>query len=233
MEEEINLIELFNIFWKKKIFIVLITLIFIIMGVVYSYCYKVPKYKASTTVLLAQNNINTNKAEINEITQTDIALNQNLVSTYTELIKSKNVINQVLKNLNMNEDLEEEIRKNIKVEAIEDTQIIKITFISENPSDAFKIANELLNVFCEGIKDIYNMDNVYVVDKAEYDINPYNDNHIKDILTFSIAGMGLSCMIVFIKSLLDTTIKTAEDVESSTGLIVLAQIPEMKLGGKK
>lgn len=232
MNEEINLIELFNIFWKKKLFIILVTLIFVTIGVVYSFNYKVPKYKASTTVLLAQNNAQGKNEESNEITQMAITLNQNLVSTYSKLIKSKAVIKQVLQNLEMDVELEEDVRENINVEAVEDTQIIEITYIDENPRIAFEVANELLKVFCEKVREIYNMDNIYIVDKAEFDIEPYNNNYIKDILIFAIVGMGISCMIVFIKSLLDTTVKTPEDVEKNTGLIVLGQIPETRIGGK-
>ena len=40
-------------------------------------------------------------------------------------------------------------------------------------------------------------------------------------------------MGIFVFSLFDTTVKTAEDVEKSTGLNVLAQVPEIKVGGKK
>lgn len=40
-------------------------------------------------------------------------------------------------------------------------------------------------------------------------------------------------MTVFIISLFDTTVKTQEDVENSTGLVVLAQVPEIKSGGKE
>lgn len=233
MEEEIEIKEIFSIFWRRKFAIIITTLIFITIGIYYSFNYTVPLYKSSTTLLLAQNNSSeTQKAE-NEITQTDITLNQKLVSTYSVLVKSKTVLDQVLENLNMDKSLEESLKKNIEVKAVEDTQVIEITYVNKNPKTAYKVANELANVFCEKIVEIYNINNVYIVDKAEIEEEPYNINHIKDILIFAIIGMGLSCMIVFIISLFDTTVKSQEDVEKSTGLIVLAQVPEVKVGGKK
>lgn len=233
MEEEIEIKEIFSIFWRRKFAIIITTLIFITIGIYYSFNYTVPLYKSSTTLLLAQNNSSeTQKAE-NEITQTDITLNQKLVSTYSVLVKSKTVLDQVLENLNMDKSLEESLKKNIEVKAVEDTQVIEITYVNKNPKTAYKVANELANVFCEKIVEIYNINNVYIVDKAEIEEEPYNINHIKDILIFAIIGMGLSCMTVFIISLFDTTVKSQEDVEKSTGLIVLAQVPEVKVGGKK
>lgn len=233
MEEETNFIEIFKILWKKKLIIILVTLAFMVMGGYYSIQIKVPKYKSTTTLLLAQNSSAETQGIENEITQTDISLNQKLVSTYSVLVKSKSVLDQVLENLNMDRSLEEELKKNIEVKAVEDTQVIEITYINEDSNVAYKVASELANVFCKKIVEIYNINNVYIVDKAEIAEEPYNINYIKTIIIFAIIGVGLSCMTVFIISLFDTTVKTQEDVENSTGLVVLAQVPEIKVGGKK
>lgn len=233
MEEETNFIEIFKILWKKKLIIILVTLSFIVMGGYYSIQIKVPKYKSTTTLLLAQNSSAEMQGVENEITQTDISLNQKLVSTYSVLVKSKSVLDQVLENLNMDRSLEEELKKSIEVKAVEDTQVIEITYINEDSNMAYKVASELANVFCKKIVEIYNINNVYIVDKAEIAEEPYNINHIKTIIIFAIIGVGLSCMTVFTISLLDTTVKTQEDVENSTGLVVLAQVPEIRSGGKE
>lgn len=234
MEEEIDLKELFNVFWKKKGIIILVTILFMIMGVGYTKYFVTPKYKSATTLLLAQNNSQGTSSEMNEITQTDVNLNQTLVSTYSVLVKSKNVISQTLQNLNMTYLDEEEVRKNISVKAVEDTQVIEITYVNENPRIAYLITDELAKVFSEiVVVEIYNINNVYIVDKAELESEPYNVNHIKDILIFAIGGFGLSCAVIFVFSLFDTTVKTQEDVEKKTGLAVLAQIPAVKIGGKE
>ena len=145
MEEEIDLKELFKLFWKYKLIIVLMTAIFAIIGFCYTKYYVVPKYKSTTTLLLAQNSAQDTQDATNEITQTDINLNQKLVSTYSILVKSKSVINQVLENLSMDKGLEEELKNSITVKAVEDTQVIEITYVNENPVIAHKVANELAN----------------------------------------------------------------------------------------
>jgi len=234
MEEEIDFKELFDVFWKKKAIIILVTILFAIIGVGYTKYLVVPKYKSATTLLLAQNNSQGTEDEFNEITQTDITLNQTLVSTYSVLVKSKNVIGQTLENLNMTYLDQEEVRKNISVKAVEDTQVIEITYVNEDPRIAYLITAELAKVFSEKVVvEIYNINNVYIVDKAELENEPYNVNPIKDIAIFALAGFGLSCAVIFIISLFDTTVKTQEDVEKKTGLSVLAQIPAVKIGGKE
>lgn len=233
MEEEIDLKELFNVFWRKKLIIILITLILGGLGAYYTYNYTTPRYKSSTTLLLVQNYSGETTDETNEITQTDITLNQKLVSTYSKLVKSKTVIKQVLENLDMNENLETDLEKNIQVKAVEDTQVIEITYSNEDAMTAYKIANELSNVFCDKVADIYNINNIYIVDKAEVPEIPYNINHIKDIILFAFVGALISCTGVFVSSLFDTTVKVAADVEKNTGLPVLAQVPELKMEGER
>ena len=52
--EELDLKELFTIFWNRRLEIVLITLITLAIGVIYSYFFIVPEYKSSTTLVLVQ-----------------------------------------------------------------------------------------------------------------------------------------------------------------------------------
>ena len=56
----------------------------------------------------------------------------------------------------------------------------------ENPVYSAQIANEIAKVFTEKVKDIYNIDNVQIVDEAEVANMPSNINHEKDIIIFYI-----------------------------------------------
>ena len=75
------------------------------------------------------------------------------------------------------------------------------------------------------INEIYKIDNVYLVDEAEVPEAPSNINHVKDIVLFAFVGLVISAAYVFILNMLDTTIKTAEDIEKGYGLPVLVGIP--------
>ena len=219
--EELDLKELLEMFWEKKLQIILITAIFITIGVVYSLGFVVPKYQSTTMLLLATNS----SSDSTSITTTDITVNSKLVSTYSDLVKSDKVIRQVISNLAIDAD-EEDIRKNVSVTAKSDTEIIEINVKNEDPVLAAKIANEISKVFIDSIiKEYYGMDNVYVVDEAEIETEPYNVNHIKDVAIFAFVGIVVASMYVLIVNMLDTTIKSSEDIEKITGLTVLASIP--------
>lgn len=229
--EELNLREIFMMFWNKKVHILLIVLLFAIIGTVYSYTMVTPKYRASTTLVLATTENDSSVASAS-ITQTEITINQKLVSTYSELIKSKTVLRQVISNLNIYLD-EEELKNNITVTAVSDTELIQITVKDENNEYPSMIANEIATVFTEQVKEIYNISNVHIVDKAEVSRNPYNINHIKDIAIFIFIGLVISVAYVLVYNMIDNTVKTSQDVENSAELLVLAEIPEYFFDLKK
>lgn len=234
--EELDLKELFNIFWNKKTEIILITLIFMVIGVIYSFGFVTPEYKSSTTLVLATLNDDSSSSKSSSstaITQTDLTLNSNLVSTYSVLIKSKTVLREVINNLKINDINEEELKDDITVSSVSDTEIIEISVANENPSYASRIANEIANVFADQVAEIYNINNVHVVDKAEVENVPYNINHVKDIIIFAFIGIVLAIVKVLLMNMLDNTVKTEQDVEKATGLLVLAEVPEFDMSTRK
>ncbi len=223
--EEIDLKELFEIFWHKKAQIILIILIFMVIGVIYSVGFVTPMYSSSTTLVLAGTASSTEEQSQNTITTADLSINSQLVSTYSELVKSNNILGQVISNLGINIDAEE-LRQNVQVTSVEDTELIEITVSNENPEYAARIANEIASVFEEKIaKEIYNINNVHIVDEAVAETEPSNVNHAKDIVIFAFIGVVVAVMYVLIANMLDTTVKTQEDIEKSIKIPVLASIP--------
>ena len=224
--EEIDLRGVAKTFWRKKIHIIIILILFLVLGFVYTYKIVVPKYTAKTTLILA-NGVSNNKENgytDAALIDKDITVNSKLVSTYSELIKSKNVLRQVKTNLDIDID-EEDLKKMITVDTVEDTELIRISVEDENSELASYIANETANIFKEYIKGIYEVENVQIIDIAEVENEPSNIHHKRDIVIFGLIGAVVSAGYVLVLNLLDTTIKSIDDVESVTGISVLAALP--------
>ena len=222
--EELDLKELFQIFLEKKLQIILITLIFIAIGIIYSVGFVVPKYESTTTLLLATNNNNLTVGATG-ITTTDVTLNSNLVSTYSELLKTKKIIRNAISNLAIDAE-EEDIEKNVSIAARSDSQVIDIKVKNEDPVLSAKITNEISKVFVETVKEYYKIENVYIVDEAEVNDEPVNVNHIRDVIIFAFIGIVVASIYVLVANMLDTTIKTSEDIEKiAGGITVLATVP--------
>lgn len=226
--EEIDLKEVFNMLWNKKIVISIIVIVFIIMGMFYTKFMIKPDYKAIAKLVLTKNAIDSSET----ITQTEVTLNQKLVATYTVLIKSNDVLRPVITNLNLDID-EDNLRDKVSVTLVPNTLLIEIAVTNEKPEIAKEVANEITRVFMEKAKEIYKIDNISLVDIAKTPTVPYNINHTKNIILFTFIGIMIAGAYVIFISMLDTTIKNSEEAENRFGLSVLATIPNYDYDGKK
>ena len=232
--EELELKEILRMLWDGRRIIIVFTIILIIFAAVYSCILQTPKYQSSTTLVLARVESSEDGSSTASVTQTDVTMNQKLVSTYSEIIRSKNVLGQVIENLEIANLTQAELRKSVTVEAIEDTEVIRITVSTEEPEYSARIANEIGKVFSEKIVDMYRINNV---DQAEANFTPYNINPVKYIVIAFVGGIFISCAFIIIKNLFDTTVKSAEAIEKNLKVPVIAQIAYydeniVKKGGK-
>lgn len=221
MEEEMNLKDLFLLFWNKKLQMLIIIVLMAVAGFVYTTKFVTPTYTVSTSLILATSN---NDSSSGEITTTDVTLISKLISTYSELAKSNKVVRQVISDLNLDMK-EEELRNDIKVTQKQNTDMINISVTNEDPELAAKIANEVARVFSEQVEEYYKINNIHSVDEAEADTAVSNVNHKKDILMFTGVGVLLAFAYVFLVNMLDTTVKSTEDIEKIFDVPVLVTIP--------
>ena len=225
--EELDLKEIVSMFWEKKILIIVLTIICMIVGGIYSYFMMTPEYTATTTIVLTKTEEVASSSTGNateSITQTDVLLNQNLVSTYSEIIKSNNVLRQVISNLDTLNLNENELRNSVEVTAKEDTEVIEISVVNTNPENATLIANEISRVFADTVSDIYKINNVYILDAAEEPTAPSNINHVRFIIISAAVGIILSCGYVVIRNLFDNTTKKKEEIENMLEVPVLVSL---------
>lgn len=219
--EEIDLKEVLNYFKGKVIWIILAVILVVGIGNGYRALTRIPLYNSDTSVILVSNNTNQSSATFNEL-----QVNKNLVSTYSEIIKSRKVLEPVIENLFLDYSYNT-LKSNVSVAAIGDTQLIKISVSDKDPYQAKTIADEIAEVFISEVKSIYKLDNVKVVDRAVQTNKPYNVNYLKDNLIFIAIGLVISSGIIFIIYYFDTTIKTSEEIENKLGLTVIGIVPKV------
>ena len=80
--EDLDLKELFNIFWNKKFQIILLIVIFAVIGFIYTIGFVTPVYTSSTSLVLATSNNTQQATGTNSITTTDITLNSKLFEIF-------------------------------------------------------------------------------------------------------------------------------------------------------
>ena len=220
--EELNIKDLFDYYLGKIWYIIIIVIIAGSLSVIYTTFMKKPMYKSYTTLVLA----GTGSEASDGITQSEVSLNQKLVSTYREIIKSRNVINQVIHNLNLNNTYES-IANTISVTTEKDTELIKISVSNPDPTTAKNIADEIASVFSKEIVKIYNIRNVALIDAGEVAARPYNIKIVKETVIAALVGFVLGCAIIFVLYYFDTTVKSPEEIENKIQLPILGSVPDI------
>ena len=217
--EEIDIKDFLR--YLKKFIIPMIVVAILAVGATFFYDanIKKPMYKTSTTVVLAQQTSeNTSASTLN-----DININQKLVTTYSEIVKSKLVLQQVIDSLNLDTDVDS-LSKHVTVTAVDDTEILKISVEDAEPESAAKIANKIAEVFSAEIVNIYKLNNVSTIDHAQTPENVSNNTTVRDsLIALLIAVFGVTA-ISFVIYYFDDTIKYSEDLETKIGLPVVGKI---------
>ncbi|MEF9985352.1 MAG: Wzz/FepE/Etk N-terminal domain-containing protein [Bacilli bacterium] len=216
--EEINFKELLEYFYSKYIIMIVFIMVFTTLGILYVEFFQTPMFKSNATLILVNDESN------EKITQNDVMLNKNLVSTYSEIMKSKKIINQVIENLDLNSKYSE-ISKMIHVDAIKDTEIINVTVVNSDSAFAAAVADEIVDVFSQEVVNIYNLQNVSIIDSALVSEEPYNVNNLKYIFLSFLSGIIMGISTIFTLFYLDSSIKNSEEIETKFELPVIGVVP--------
>lgn len=231
-EKEIYLIDLVDLIKKvfKHLFLIIIlTILFGLGSFAYSNFIVTPSYNANATMIISSSSKNDDQQDLADIDFYQIQANKALISTYSEIVKSKGIADQVIKNLSLNMGYEE-FSKKVSIEPVKDTQIISVNVVDNVPARAMDIANETANIFKSSIGDIMKVDNVQILDGATIPIEPVSPNVSKNTVVGAIIGLVLGIIISMFKELYDISIKSAEEVEEYLNLPVIGVLPDVKKG---
>lgn len=226
--EEINIRDFLNYLKKYVLVIAAVALVLVIGVFVYDKSIKKPLYTTYTTIILTKSN----EAQTGTtITQNDILLNQKLVETYSKIIKSKLVLEQVISETGVTYTTEE-LSENVSVEAYENTEMLKISVTDQDPELAANIANSIAQVFSGEIAKIYQINNISVVDVAVTPEEVSNNTLKRDLLIALFISIFGTIGVVFVVYYFDDTVKLTDDLEEEIGMPVVAKVFKSDIGSK-
>lgn len=223
---EINILGVLQLFWSK-IWTILFTCVLCALLVFGSlYVFVSPKYTAYVTLYV--NNSITNDTQ--SITQSDLTASAKLVDTYSAIISSSTMLEEVIQQAGV--DLEaKQLKGMISTAAVNETEVFTVSVEDVNPGQAALIANTIADVAPDWIANIVEGSSVKVIAYAEIPTAPSSPNYRSLTLLGGMIGLLISCGVILARELMDTTVKSEADLESFH-LPVLCVMPEFDLAGK-
>lgn len=230
--EEIEIKELWNVFMENLKVILLVTVCATVLGVIFGAKIKAPEYVSSAKVVLVNEdkNLILDKNDIS-LMQGELALNQKLVATYSEIVKSRLVLENAIKNLNLN-ITPEELKGKIEVSPVDETEVIDISVKTEEAVLSKNIAEQLVESFKKEVSRIYKIENVQIVDKPVVGKYSFKMAAIKFGAIFGALGLIAMYGIYFLKFIFNNKVSKIEDIEDLK-INVLGKIPVAEEGGIK
>lgn len=222
-EIEINLLEVFQVLLRKAHVIIFFSLLLGVLTFAATYFFVTPQYLASTTLYV--NNTSSNN-ESTTITQSDLSASTQLVNTYSAIITSDMVLNQVIAKADV--DLEvESLAKKIEINAVNHTEVFKVSVLDSDPKAAARIANAIAEIAPNQLSKIVDGSSVKVVDYGKIPTDIESPSYPKAAAVGIILGFLISVVVIILSEVMDTTIKTGSDLEE-WGLPVLGIVPDFE-----
>lgn len=217
MEETISLQDLFATLKKRLGLIVILTILAVIIAGVVSYTLMTPIYQTSTQIL-----VNQEKTDASQLTNQNIQTDLQLINTYSVIIKSPAILDEVSQQLDLGLSVESLISK-ITVSNAENSQVVNVAVQDPDPAIAVDIANTTADVFQEKIYELMNVDNVSILSPAVLKDNPspVAPNPMLNMAIAGVIGLMLGVGIAFLLEYLDTSIKSSQDIEDVLDIPVL------------
>ncbi|MDM7862355.1 Wzz/FepE/Etk N-terminal domain-containing protein [Staphylococcus borealis] len=220
MENTLDLSKFMNAIKKNWKLIVLLPIILMLISLLVTVFLMKPKYEANTQVLVNQKEKNA------ELMAQEVQSNIQLVNTYSEILKSPRIIEDVAKK--NSKYSAEDIKGMLTVTTQAESQILNVTVKNGSKKDAEKVANDIANVFSDKMPEIMNVDNVSVLSKANGTATKVSPNLLLNLAIGLILGIIIAMMIVVLKELFDRRIRTEEDVKRELDIPVLGSIQKLK-----
>ena len=220
MEEQvISISEIIDAVKKRWKIIVLTTVLATVVSGIFSFFVISPTYEASTKIFIGKEG-----AESEGYNSSDVSMYQNLIKTYSELIKTKDLVNKAIDNSEYDLSVNS-VLNDITVNTLTGTQILQISYQSKSPSIAKNILESVTNEFINKAQELVPNGNVKILESVELPENPVAPNKTMNIAIAFILGMMVGFGIVFLLEYLDNTYKNKEQLEKDLDIPVLGVIP--------
>jgi capsular polysaccharide biosynthesis protein len=221
----IDLVSLFELLISKIKMIIFMVVIFAVMGALVSRYVIVPKYTATVTFY-----VNNNKNSVSQnLSYSDLSAASMLVPTYIELIKSKSVLKTVEDKINTGYTSDQLASMISASEQGDDTQLMVLQVTNSNPENAYLIANAIADIAPTKIVELMDGSSVKVVDYAEMPTEPTSPNVFKNTVIAAVLGLVLSIGIIFLRYILETSIKNEDDIKRMfPNIPVIGVVPEIE-----
>lgn len=221
-----DVIDLKELFWVlvgrwKMIFLAML-IGALLAGLYHTFLVK-PSYQADASIFIT--------SDESVISVAGLQVSSELTADYTRIVKSRNVLKQVIKDLDLDMNYRQ-LEELVNITNPDDSHIITITVTCGDIELCRDIANSLLNIGIDRIYQVIGNSEPTVIDYSEAQaVEQVSKGLGKTVMMGAMFGIVLAGGLIIVRFLTDTTLKTEDDIRKNLHMPVLSVIPYYE--GKK
>ena len=217
---EIDLLDLLK-YMIKRIWIMLLGLVgaAAIAGL-YTQTMITPTYRAYSIIYVLSKSTSITSLS-------DLQLSTNLTDDFLVLATTRNVLEQVIDELQLSVSYEQLVGS-ISVVNPSDTRYLYIYVSDADPQRAVDISNKTAEVLSDRIAEIMLTDRPSMVQDAVLPYGPSSPNIVRNMMLSGLLGFVVLCLVFSVRYLMDDTFKTPEDITRYLGVGTLATISKQR-----
>lgn len=220
--EKIDVLELFITLFKKAWIIAISTVLAGLIVGGYAFFFVPPKYQASAMLYVNNNSVSVAGTSFD---LSDLNAAKSLVSTYSVILHSRNVLDDVIEESGVDYSYNE-LNSMITAAPVDSTEIFRVVVTSTNPDEAELIANSICSILPKKISSIVESSSVRIVDFAVRPESKSSPNITLYALVGMIVGFVISCVVIVILKLFDNSINGEDYLINNYKYPVLGVIPD-------
>ena len=217
---EISIKDLFRLVRKWLLPVLAASLLVTLAAAFYYYRCTTDYYTATAKLYILLDYVDSN-GEV----KYDISTSAQFAGDFKELILTPEVVSAAEAQLGYS--LGSELGR-IDVVSVTNTRVINVEVTDEDPAKCMTVANVLSEVFVERVKQLTQMEGIQLASRAVLPGSPSGPPRARNCALAFLVSMFLGFGLVVAIELLDTRIRSEQEIEDMLKLGVLAKIPDYR-----
>lgn len=209
---------------KNNLRLILISILSVaLVSAIITFFFIPPEYEASTKVYIGKERF---KNVSTTYTNEEINMYQRLIKTYSELVKTKDLVKKSISNVGQDVSVNEVLSK-LQAISITDTQILQIKYASNSREESYDMVYGITEEFMKLSKKLYPNGNVHIIQQPIVPEVPVGPNKKMNVAIGALLGMMIGVGISFLKEFMNNTYLDKEEVERDLEVPCIGVIPKI------
>ena len=208
-EIEIDLGRVFRAVMDRAWLVAIVAVLCAVVTFAGTFLFITPKYESAAMFYVNNSNLSLGDASFS-ISSGDLSTSRNLVDSYIVILNTRETLVDVIDYAGASRTYKE-LREMIASEAVNETEIFKVTVTSTDPQEAERLANAIAYILPKRIGTIIDGTSAKVVDAAIVPSSPSSPSYPKNTVVGFLLGFVLTVGVIALREIFDITVRSARE----------------------